>query len=158
MAISNVAAKIFLLMILIEMMTSCSPEKCLFTDNQFEIRNWNGAVPTHGILYRYRKWSNFSILEQKSEADFKAKIFRPDPRHPADLIVNFTGYQHLSTESDYKLVLDNKIEYRIHDLKSGDFVHGCNLDSGKVNRCDLPFASGFLIPNGCGEPVNSALQ
>jgi len=159
MATSKEIIKLFIVIIMIGMMTSCLPsQKCLFVGNGFSLEHWEGPIPKHGILYRYKKGSNFSILEQKSEDDFKAEIWQPTHKQPPMLIVRFTEYgNHISTESDYKLVLDNKIQYRIYNLESGSFETGCLLNAGKVNRCDIPGTDGIDIPyaKGCGEPVKN---
>jgi hypothetical protein len=72
------------------------------------------------------------------------------------LIVNFIGYgKYLPAESDYKLVLDNKIEYRIHGLVTtyeGE-DHPCMLLEGKANQCDLSGEEVFSFSSKCGKPV-----
>jgi hypothetical protein len=156
MSILRKIVSLLLLMMLTNAAVSCAPRWCI--DNihdSFDIESWGWKVPKHGTLYRYKKGSNFSILEQKNELDFKAEMIPQDPGVKPLLNIRFTGYDDagFSTKSDYKLILDDKIEYRIYDLGPGDGHHACFLTSGKVNQCDLEYTQGFGIPSGCGEPV-----
>jgi len=152
MAISNAVTRVLLIILLTGVMAGCYPERCSFVKSEFMIENWKGSVPKHGILYRYKKGSNFSVLEQRSEDDFNAKISTPDLGYPPYLIVHFTGYEKFPTNADYKLVLDNKVEYRAHDLKPGYAKYGCRFYEGKINNCDI--TGGMLsVPESCGKPV-----
>ena len=152
MAISNAVTRVLLIILLTGVMASCYSEKCLFVKNEFTIDNWNGSAPKHGVLYRYKKGSNFSVLEQKNEDDFYAEISSPDLGYPPYLIVRFTGYKKLPTNADYKLVLDNKIQYRFYGLKPGYVEQACLFSGGKVNQCDIN--NGMLsATSSCGEPV-----
>jgi hypothetical protein len=153
MKISIGVVRIFLLAMTIYIVVGCNT-KCLSTGGVFNVDNWNEKIPKKGVLYRYKSGSNFAILEKKNESGFTAWLIKqPNPGAKPTLAVQFIGDEVFSTESDYKLVLDNKIEYRIYDLKSGYGEQGCPLLGGKVNKCDLLGGSGFNVPGSCGEPV-----
>jgi hypothetical protein len=130
--------------------------QCSSVSGEFNIDGWRGKMPKHGVLYRYKKGSNFTVIEKKYETGFIAELVpQPNPKIKPPLDIRFTGYNEFSTDSDYKLVLDNKIEYRIYDLNifPDENTAACGyLRSGKVNQCNLR-GFGFVFQSSCGEPV-----
>jgi len=150
------AAMTFLLIIITGSIVGCNPQKSTDIRGLFTFDGWDRKVPKHGVLYQYKKGSDFTILEQKYESGFKPDMmFSDNPKNKPNLEVRFAGSNDFSTESDYKLVLDNDIEYRIYDLESVYGKEGCSLSTGKVNKCEFERSCGIDVHSSCGEPVNT---
>ena len=103
-------------------------------------------LPRKIVLYRYKKGSNFSILERIYDSGFKAEMWQREP----NLLLTLQG-EKFPINADYKLVLDDKIEYRISELIPGIEAQGCGLYS-KINQCSNIYSSyNMMFDSNCAE-------
>jgi len=146
--------KIIALLLQITCFSGCAATiECSTLSNRISIYDWSAPLPQHGVLYRYKKGSNFSVLEQMNESDFVVdKIWQKENTLP-NLEIKFVKNDTYPVDADYKLILDKNIEYRISNIVHGKVNHGCQLPSGNVNQCKLFMSSHFAFDMNCGVPV-----
>lgn len=100
--------------------------------NAIFISDWNiNSFPQKAILYLYKKDNKFKDIE----AEYKSALvsFENDTLNKRKLlkIVFDTDEADLTTGFDYRVSIDNTIEYKIHDLKVSPKNQGSEI-YGKV--------------------------
>jgi hypothetical protein len=131
-----------------------APEKCKTIQNRVVILDWDDNIPKSAILYRYRKDSNFKDLQQVSVNNFQATIDSSKKNKTPTLLLKFLDYSGFALDSDYKLIVDNKIEYKISDIEPGDLAKGCGIPAGKVNQCKINYNNSFSFQKKCSVDVS----
>lgn len=153
MAISRFA-KVLLAFVIFCLSSCCAIGGCPATiGGDFLIVDWSGGVPKALALTRYKKNSDFRVVEQ----DYRGKVVAEKlvgENGRGYLSVKVEGYDDLPLASDYKIVLDGRLEYRVFEIvPSNSGPRGCPLESYRVNSCPAKRSPAIALDGSCGEAV-----
>lgn len=113
------------------------------------ILDWKDDVPTFATLSKYEKGSNFEKKYESDSSEFIAKKLLTPSGRPY-LQLKFNKYRSLSHRYDYKLTLDNKIEFNIYKIESANQgTWGCPMESAKVNNCEANAGHAISFEKKC---------
>ena len=110
---------------------------CADFDGAFVIEGWDSQLPSSVKVYSYEAGSGFSKATGEPIA-YESHAGK-NPKGRPFLRVNAKDPAHASlpVNADYKLVIDDVLEYRITKLVPGPGNRGCPLESGMVNGCSI---------------------
>ncbi|WP_374537459.1 hypothetical protein [Chitinimonas taiwanensis] len=113
------------------------------------ILDWKDDVPTFATLSKYEKGSNFERKYGSDSSEFIAKKLLTPSGRPY-LQLKFNEYRSISHRFDYKLTLDNKIEFNIYKIEpTNQGTWGCSMDSAKVNNCEANAGHAISFEKKC---------
>lgn len=138
-------------------LSACASECPERIQGTITISNWQFDSPKEVSMIQYKKNSNFKNVEYnypQNNIYFKGPTIWEGKSY---LVINIgepVGIW-LSTNSDYKLIVDNKVQYRLTDFVSSNRKPlGCPLKSFKVNNKILSGGKvGLDFEQNEGEPV-----
>ncbi len=120
---------------------------------EFLVANWLEASPGSGRLERYKKGSDFRMLEDRHEEGLVTERVAGESGK-SFLRVYFKTRQLLPLKADYKLVLDGQLEFRISEIvATNEGAWGCPLESARVNSCKADANVVISFDRQCGVPV-----
>ncbi|WP_341677604.1 hypothetical protein [Niveibacterium sp. SC-1] len=120
---------------------------------KFLVRDWSGELPKTGFLERYKKGSGFRAAEDRLDEGLITEKVVSESGKPY-LRVYFQTREILTTKADYRLVLDNRLEFRISEIvATGSGAWGCPLESARVNECQANANAVISFDRKCGSPV-----
>ncbi|WP_374513351.1 hypothetical protein [Niveibacterium sp.] len=153
MAISRFAKVLFALLISVAF-PRVSLGGCPETfSGEFLVANWREDLPRSGKLERYKKGSDFRMLEDRQEEGLVTERVVSESGK-GFLRVYFKTRQLLPLKADYKLVLDGQLEFRISEIvATNEGAWGCPLESARVNSCKADANVVISFDRQCGVPV-----
>lgn len=107
--------------------------------NTIDISGWKISPPKNIVLEAYKKDSNFKIPIKNGAIRLNETDF-PDMAKYLDiqvLFLKFDKFKHLPVDQDYRLVLDDKYEYKISKLVPARGGGLCPLGGALINECSL---------------------
>lgn len=153
MAISRLS-RVLVVGALCSLLSCCAVGGCPATiGGDFLIADWKGDAPKSVVLTRYRKNSDFRVVED----DYRGKVVAEkslSENGRVYLQVKVDGYDQLPLGSDYKIVLDGRLEYRVFEIvPTNSGPRGCPLESYRVNSCPVKKSPAITLDGTCAEVV-----
>lgn len=119
------------------------------------IDDWIGDSPKKAELQIYKADNKF-IEKTKSAMEYKdIQLYRSNSDNLPTLRVDFSELKSdkLPINSDFILILDDKIEYRFSEIEPPIMRFGCPI-SGKVNDCSFQRNSPVMAAKfKCGKQI-----
>lgn len=135
--------------------TASSPcfagDACRTFNSNFVIMGWTESTPKVILLYRYEDGGQSSTPAPSAPLEYKITTFQ-NANGSIDLVISpaIKSIYALDTHSNYKLVIDSRIEYFISEIKSSNLPRvGCPIDSAKVNQCVTRAGKFVVFPSNC---------
>lgn len=136
-------------------LTGCSEAStCSSINDSFSIYHWQGGPPKSVLVHVMKRGAGQEIRAplvyrstlSRSDAGRVGNILTLEPEPPAR--------PDLSASDDYRIVIDNRLEYHVHDIEMTDRANlGCPIRSAMVNECRLG-QSGYLdFESDCSRTV-----
>lgn len=120
---------------------------------EFLVADWPEASPGSGRLERYKKGSDFRMLEDRQEEGLVMERVVSESGK-GFLRVYFKTRQLLPLKADYKLVLDGQLEFRTSEIvATNEGAWGCPLESARVNSCKADANVVISFDRQCGVPA-----
>lgn len=115
------------------------------------VLDWEDEVPNSAILSTYKKGSNFEDPAESSSSDYFGEKLKTSSGR-SYLRVVFKDQSVLSHKYDYRLIIDNKIDFKIYEITpSARRVSSCSLKSAKVNDCEADAYHWITFEKKCGK-------
>jgi len=130
------------------------------------IKNWHGPLPKIADLRRYEKGTGFNVVEEVishqylfvSSSIYPQQTTQEDPStiyvtvaKASPVVGRVPNLISLPINSDYKLILDNKVEYPVTNIESSNRGNlGCPIKSLMINNHKH---DGLHFNQDIGEPV-----
>ena len=128
---------------------------CRSISSNFFIYHWQGNAPVSVVVHvmsgppdAKRESTSIDYRSEVSgtEAGPVGRVLSLNPTSRVDSTL-------LATD-DYKIVLDGKLEYLLHDIKMPDRGNtGCPIKSAMVNSCALDPSRAIEVDSRCGRAI-----
>ncbi|WP_374537452.1 hypothetical protein [Chitinimonas taiwanensis] len=121
----------------------------------FIVFDWDDEVPKSALLSKYEKNSKFTSPRETYSSDYMGEKLKT-PSGRTYLRVLFKDHEVLSYKYDYKLVINNKIEFNVYEIKpEKKQTLRCQLESAMVNNCAIDASSGIQVEKKCGKSLEN---
>lgn len=128
-------------------------DHCERISNTFFVTHWSGGTP-RSVSFEILKGTagnKVAIPVAYSAAVKEGELERAG----TVLVLTSTDplAKHLLGADDYRIVIDGKTQYLVHDIRMTDrFALGCPFESAMVNQCKLDRSGFVTFESQCGEP------
>ncbi|WP_374537460.1 hypothetical protein [Chitinimonas taiwanensis] len=119
------------------------------------IVGWKEEEPKEITLERHKENSNFKKPEEVLSSNFQTKK-STNATGRSFLNISFKNHMFLPLGFDYRLKLNNKMEFLITEITpTGVGAWGCPLKSFKVNNCPTTFDRAITLDSACGKKIEN---
>ncbi|WP_139256138.1 hypothetical protein [Chitinimonas taiwanensis] len=119
------------------------------------IAGWDEEEPKEITLERHKENSDLKKPEEVLSSNFQAKKSTNEAGR-SFLNISFKDHIFLPLGFDYRLRLNNKVEFLITEITpTGVGAWGCPLESFKVNNCPTTFDRAITLDSACGKKIEN---
>lgn len=119
------------------------------------IVGWKEEEPKEITLERHKENSGLKKPEEVLSSNFQAKKLTNEAGR-SFLNISFKDHIFLPLGFDYRLRLNNKVEFLITEITpTGVGAWGCPLKSFKVNNCPTTYDRAINLDSSCGKQIDN---
>lgn len=131
---------------------------CDDVSNTLFITHWSGGTPS-SVSVEMRK--NGTPAASAKPLAYSATVKESKLERAGTVLVLTSAdplIQRLPAANDYRIVIDGRVEYLLHDIVMTDRAAvGCPTQSAMVNECKLEGSKFISAEASCGRPLQASV-